>query len=243
MFDLTGKKALVTGSSQGIGKSLAKCLAAQGATVYVHASSSLDKAKKAASEMTGDVKCVVANLAKPEEVESLYAQTGDLDILVLNASVQFRNPWDKVTPEEIETQLQVNFKASYRLIQLYEPHMKEAGFGRIVTVGSVQQYRPHKDMPIYAASKCAVMSLVTNLAKQLAPFGITVNNMSPGVIATPRNADALADPEYNAKVMQGIPMGFAGSDSDCDGAVLLLCSPEGRYITGIDLVVDGGMKL
>ena len=98
MFDLTGKKALVTGSSQGIGKSLAKCLAAQGATVYVHASSSLDKAKKAASEMTGDVKCVVANLAKPEEVESLYAQTGDLDILVLNASVQFRNPWDKELP-------------------------------------------------------------------------------------------------------------------------------------------------
>lgn len=243
MFDLTGKKALVTGSSQGIGKSLAKCLAAHGATVYVHASSSMEKAKKAASEMTGDVRCVVANLANPEEVENLYKSTGELDILVLNASVQFRNPWDKVTAEEIETQLQVNFKASYRLIQLYAEHMKSNNYGRIVTVGSVQQYKPHKDMPIYAASKAAQMSIVTNLAKQLAPFGITVNNMSPGVIATPRNADALADDEYRAKVLAGIPVGFAGDETACDGAVLLLCAEESKYITGIDLVVDGGMKL
>lgn len=243
MFDLTGKTALVTGSSQGIGKSLAKCLAERGAKVFVHASSSLEKAKRAAGEMNGDVSCVVANLAKPEEVESLYRQTGDIDILVLNASVQYRNPWDSVTAEEIETQLQVNFKASYRLIQLYGKSMKENGFGRIVTVGSVQQYKPHKDMPIYAASKAAQYNMVTNLAKQLAPFGITVNNMSPGVVATPRNHDALADDKYRAKVLAGIPAGYAGDEGVCDGAVLLLCSDEGRYITGIDLVVDGGMKL
>ena len=243
MFDLTGKTALVTGSSQGIGKAIATLLAKQGAKVFVHASSSLEKAQKAAAEMNGDTVCVVGNLANPEEVEGLYKQTGDVDILVCNASVQYRNPWDNVTPEEIETQLQVNFKATYRLIQLYVPKMKEKGFGRVITVGSVQQYKPHKDMPIYAASKCAVMSLVENLGKQFAPFGITVNNMSPGVIATPRNADALADAEYSKKVMAGIPMGFAGEDKDCAPAVLLLASEEGRYITGIDLVVDGGMKL
>lgn len=243
MFDLTGKKALVTGSSQGIGKAIAALLAERGATVYVQASKSMEKAQKAALGMKGITFCVTADLSKPEEVEELYNKTGDVDILVLNASVQFRNPWDKVTPEEIETQLQVNFKSTYRLIQLYAPHMKEQKWGRIVTVGSVQQYKPHKDMPIYAASKAANMNLVTNLAKQFAPFGVTVNNMAPGVIATPRNADALADPEYCKKVMEGIPMGFAGNAEDCAPAVLLLCSEEGRYITGIDLTVDGGMKL
>ena len=243
MFDLTGKTALVTGSSQGIGKAIANLLAKQGAKVFVHASRSMEKAQRAASEMVGETVCVVGDLSKPEEVEGLYSQTGDIDILVCNASVQFRNPWDCVTPEEIETQLQVNFKATYRLIQLYAPKMKENGYGRIVTVGSVQQYQPHKDMPIYAASKCAVMSLVENLAKQFAPFGVTVNNMAPGVIATPRNEAALSDEEYAKKVMAWIPMGYAGLAEDCAPAVLLLCSDEGRYITGLDLVVDGGMKL
>ena len=121
--------------------------------------------------------------------------------------------------------------------------MKEKGWGRIVTVGSVQQNVPHKDMPMYAASKCAIMSLVENLAKQFAPFGITVNNMAPGVIDTPRNAGALSNPEYNKKVMAGIPMGYAGKPEDCAPAVLLLCSDEGRYITGANRDVDGGMKL
>ena len=87
------------------------------------------------------------------------------------------------------------------------------------------------------------MNLVENLAKQLAPFGITVNNLAPGVIETPRNEKVLADKDYNKIVMQGIPMGYAGKADDLSGAALLLCSDEGRYITGIDLVVDGGMKL
>ena len=121
--------------------------------------------------------------------------------------------------------------------------MAQNKWGRIVTVGSVQQHRPHKDMAIYAASKCAQMSIVKNLAKQVAPYGVTVNNLPPGVIATPRNADALADEEYAKKVLAGIPMGYAGAAEDMVAAPLLLCSDEGRYITGIDLVVDGGMSL
>ena len=98
-------------------------------------------------------------------------------------------------------------------------------------------------MAVYAASKAAQMSLVTNLAKQLAPFGITVNNLSPGVILTPRNEDALNDSEYKKQVLSGIPCGFAGTAEDCAAPVLLLASSEGRYITGCDLVADGGMRL
>ncbi len=242
MFDLKNKKALVTGSTQGIGFAIAKCLAEHGATVYVHGATSAEKSRAAAAQIPGSIP-VVQNLAAEDCAERLYEMTGDVDILVLNASVQFRNPWANVTAEEIDTQVRVNFKSSYELIQKYEPNMQAQTWGRIVTVGSVQQYKPHRDMPIYAATKCAQMSLVTNLAKQLAPYGITVNNMAPGVIDTPRNEAALADVEYSKKVMEGIPAGYAGTPDDCAAGVLLLVSDEGRYITGTDLIIDGGMHL
>lgn len=121
--------------------------------------------------------------------------------------------------------------------------MIKKGWGRIVTVGSVQQEKPHKDMLIYAASKAAQLNMVKNLAKQFAPFGVTVNNVAPGVIATPRNEEALSNKDYAKKVLEGIPCGYAGEAGDCAGGILLLCSDEGRYITGENLIIDGGMKL
>ncbi len=242
MFDLTGKTALVTGSTQGIGFAIAKCLSEHGAKVFVHGASNMEKCKRASEQIKNSVP-VCANLSEDGCIDKLYRATGDVDILVLNASVQIRNAWDKITSDELDVQIRTNFKSSFEAIQKYAKKMQENKWGRIVTVGSVQQYKPHKDMAIYAASKSAQMSLVTNLAKQLAPFGITVNNLAPGVIATPRNEEALADKEYNKLVMQGIPMGYAGDAEDMSGAALLLCSDAGRYITGIDLVVDGGMKL
>lgn len=242
MFDLTGKKALVTGSTQGIGFAAARCLSEYGAKVYVHGGTSMEKCKAAAAQIPGS-EPVCVSLSEKDAAAKLYQATGDVDILVLNASVQFRKKWDEITEEEMEEQLTVNFKNSFKLIQLYAPYMKDQHWGRIVTVGSVQQYKPHKDMAVYAASKAAQMNLVTNLAKQLACHGITINNMAPGVIATPRNDAALSDASYVAQVMAGIPAGYAGTAKDCAGAILLLCSEAGRYINGIDLVVDGGMHL
>ena len=243
MFDLAGKRALVTGSTQGIGRAVAAALAEAGAQVIVHGSTSLEKCQRAAEQIPGKTETALEDLSEEGCADRLYKQTGDVDILVLNASVQVRKAWDEITPEEFDRQIQTNLKASLFLIQRYAPYMRKKGWGRIVTVGSVQQYKPHKDMAVYAASKCAQMSLVCNLAGQLAAEGITVNNLSPGVIATPRNEDALNDAAYARKIMEGIPMGFAGGAQDCAGAVLLLCSEEGRYITGTDLVEDGGMHL
>lgn len=248
MFNLKGKRALVTGSTQGIGFAIAKCLAAQGAEVIIHGATSIEKCRAAAEKISAELgiampALIVADLSKPDGAENLYNAVGDVDILILNASIQYRKKWIEITPEEMETQLQTNFKSSLRLIQLMEPHMEKNAWGRIVTVGSVQQYKPHRDMAVYASSKAAQMNLVTNLAKQLAPLGITINNLSPGVIATPRNDAALADPDYSKLVLAGIPAGYAGTAEDCAGAALLLSSDEGRYITGVDLVVDGGMKL
>jgi len=246
MFNLTGKVAVATGASQGIGEAIARGLAKQGAKVYVTGATSIEKCKKVTDSINAEGGCaipIVCDLSKPDAAKEMHRLTGDADILVLNASVQFRKGWQSITAEEIDTQLTVNFKASFQAIQEYEPYMAQNKWGRIVTVGSVQQYRPHKDMAIYAASKCAQMSIVKNLAKQVAADGVTINNLSPGAIATPRNADALADEEYAKKVYAGIPMGFAGAAEDMVGAALLLCSNEGRYITGTDLIVDGGMSL
>ena len=242
MFDLNGKTALVTGSTQGIGYAVAAAYVKAGAKVYVHCSSDIEKAKRTASEI-GAFGAVTADLSDLDKTARLFEKTGAVDILFLNASVQVRKKWYEVSPEEARRQLAVNFESTLMLMQKYYPAMKEKGWGRIITVGSVQQYRPHKDMCVYAASKSAVMNLVENVASQIACEGITVNNISPGVIATPRNADALSDEQYRKAVMSKIPAGYAGEPFDIAGAALLLASEEGRYITGIDLTVDGGMKL
>ena len=242
MFDLTGKKALVTGSTQGIGRAIAATLVRAGAEVFVHCSADKEKADRIAAEI-GAAHAVAADLSFENAADVLFLQTGPVDILVTNASVQYRRPWNEIGDEEFCTQVQVNLKSTLDLMQIYAEDMKKKGWGRILTIGSVQQTKPHKDMAVYAATKCAVMSLVQNVGKQLAPYGVTVNNLSPGVIATPRNDAALSDPEYRARVLAGIPAGFAGKAEDCAGGALLLCADEGRYITGTDLVIDGGMHL
>ena len=242
MFDLTGKTALVTGSTQGIGFEIAKALSEHGAKVFVHGATSIEKSR-AAAEKIKNAQAICVNLNSPDAAKKLYAETGDVDILVLNASVQYRTAWDEIADEEFDSQININLRSSLYAMQLYSKSMKEKGYGRILTIGSVQQYKPHKDMAVYAATKCAIMSIVQNIARQLAPYGITVNNISPGVIATPRNEGALRDKSYEKIVIAGIPMGRVGGADELSGAALLLCSDAGSYITGIDLTVDGGMKL
>ena len=242
MFNLKGKKALITGSTQGIGEAIAKTLASYGAEVFIHGGSKIEKVNKVASEIEG-AKGVCVNLLDKDAAEKIYAETGDVDILILNASLQIKKKWEEITDEDIYNQFDINVKSSFKLIQKYTPKMKENKWGRIITVGSVQQYKPHKEMAFYAATKSANMNIVTNLASQLAPFGITVNNIAPGVIATPRNDDALNDPEYSKIVLSKIPAGYAGESEDIAGGALLLSSDAGRYITGTDLIIDGGMHL
>lgn len=242
MFDLNGKKALVTGSAQGIGYAIVSCLAEHGATVFVHGARNIEKCRRAAANIPGS-QPIIADLSEAESCGNLYRQTGEVDILVLNASVQIRKPWNQITPEEFELQIRVNLLRTLELMQLYGNHMAKQGWGRIVAVGSVQQYKPHPEMGVYAATKDAQYNLVRNVAKQMAPHGVTINNMSPGVIATMRNEAVLSDPDYSKKVIAGIPCGYVGKAEDCCCGVLLLCSEEGRYITGTDLIIDGGMHL
>ncbi len=249
-FDLAGRRALVTGSSRGIGRAIAIALTETGATVALHASresAALDEALAEVRARQPDSVALVADLSHPASVAALVPaaieRLGGLDILVANASIQIRRPWADIPVEEALEQMQINFHATLALAQAAGPAMTDRGWGRILTVGSVQELAPHPDMAVYAASKAAQENLVRNLARQLARGGVTVNNLAPGVVLTDRNTAALADPDYAALVADRIPLGTFATPDDLAGAALLLCSDAGRYITGATIVVDGGLTL
>ena len=250
LFDLTGKTALVTGGGQGIGRTIVLALAENGANVIINYRSNQLLAEQTASEAAHYGKKV---WLWPFDLESDHVLEAYRDfvginnchaaILVANASLQIRRPWDEIDNVEFAQQINTNLRSTMQLIQGVTPYMRQCGWGRILNIGSVQQVRPHSQMCIYAASKSALVNLVKNLAPQLSPFGITINNLAPGVIATGRNEEALADPEYKKAIEAKIPVGYIGQPEDCAALALLLCSNAGRYITGADYLVDGGMGL
>ena len=240
------KKVLVTGSSRGIGRAIALRLANDGYFVYVHAAGNIEKAKETAEIITkngGKAEVVTADLCDIKQTQALANRVGDIDALILNASLQYRTPWAEISVDACYEQLNCNFVSSMLLIQSAVPNMKKNGWGRIVTIGSVQEAKPHPDMLVYSASKAAQTNMMQSLSLQLARDGITVNNVAPGVIYTDRNVKALSDPEYAKKVTDSIPAGFYGTPEDCAGIVSLLCSDEGRYITGQSIYVDGGKSV
>lgn len=250
LFNLQGKTALVTGGSQGIGKAISLALAEHGANIILNFRSGKELADQTTAEiMAMGVQCyqIQCDLSRLDSAKTIcrFLQENKLevDILVLNASVQIRNSWDSVTPEEYELQMNTNFRASLFLIQELYASMKQKQWGRILTVGSVQQLRPHQQMIVYSASKVAQVSMVKSLAPQFAPFGVTINNIAPGAISTGRNEEVLADAKYKAMVESRIPVGYVGEAEDCASLSLVLCSDAGRYITGQDMYVDGGMGL
>ena len=227
-FDLTGKTALVTGSTRGIGKAIGDAFEEYGAKVIRH-----------------DTK--VCDLSDPDAVDAFFdrleKESSLPDILVANASIQERMKWGEFTMEEARKEAQVNYLATLRMFQMAYPHMKERGWGRLITVGSVQERRPHPEMIGYAATKGAQENMVRNIARQVAKEGITVNNICPGVFFTDRNKDALGDPVYAKRVTDAIPMHDYAVPEDAAGAALLLASDAGRYITGSTIMVDGGLSL
>lgn len=240
------KRALVTGASRGIGRAIAIALAEDGYEVILHCVNGVQKAEKVKSVIEnagGKAMILTADLCDLTQTKALGQQMGDVDVLVLNASLQIRKPWQEITVEESYTQLNCNFLSSMLLIQSAAPYMKQQKWGRIVTIGSVQEAKPHPDMLIYASAKAAQTAMVKSLALQLAEDGVTVNNVAPGVIYTDRNRDVLADLDYAKKVTDSIPMGFYGEAEDCAGIVRLLCSEQGRYITGQNIFVDGGKSV
>lgn len=245
-YSVKGHLALVTGSSRGIGSAIALELARGGADVIVHCSHPSEQAEDIAAQiraMGRSSTVIAADLTQEEGIRSLAAACRDVDILVLNASLQIKKDWQDITQEDYIRQTNCNYYASLVLMQAVVPAMEAKGWGRIVTIGSVQELKPHPQMLVYSSSKCAQTGLMRSLAGQLASKGITVNNVAPGVIYTDRNKEALSDEAYARKVSASIPAGFYGEKEDLAGIVRLLCSDFGRYITGQNIFVDGGKSL
>jgi 3-oxoacyl-[acyl-carrier protein] reductase len=244
MFDLTGKKALVTGATGGIGGAIAHALHARGATVTLSGTrrAALDGLASALAER---VHIVEANLADKESVEALVPSAESamegLDILVNNAGVTRDNLFLRMKDEEWDTVLAVNLTAAFRLSRAAVKGMMRRRYGRIVNIGSVVGTTGNPGQGNYAASKAGLVGMTKALAAEVASRNITVNCVAPGFIASPMT-DALNEKQRDA-ILGTIPAGRLGQGEEVAAAVLYLASGEAGYVTGHTLHVNGGMAM
>jgi len=253
MFDLTGKTALVTGASRGLGKGIARCLAAAGADVAVNYLGSKEKALSTAEEIRrlGRKAFVAqADIGREDEVMRLFAairaEFGGLDILVNNAGVNSDYDITTLTLEEWERILHSNLTGNFLCAKYAVEIMKERKYGRIVQISSVvgEQGALYGQVH-YAATKGGQLGFTKTLARSVASYGITVNAVAPGVHMTEQVESVLGSsgsPRIE-RVIKGIPLGSLGSAEDIGWAVVFLASKEAGYITGATLDVNGGLYM
>ena len=244
MFDLTGRKALVTGATGGLGQAIARSLHAQGA--HVALSGTRQAALEAlAAELGERASPVVADLADKESVEGLVpaaeAAIGPLDILVNNAGITRDNLFMRMKDEEWEQVLAVNLTAAFRLSRAAVKGMMRRRFGRIVNIGSVVGSTGNPGQGNYAAAKAGLVGLTKALAAEVASRGITVNCVAPGFIASPMT-DALNEKQREG-ILTRVPAGRLGEGAEVAAACLYLASAEAGYVTGHTLHVNGGMAM
>ncbi len=245
MFDLTGMTALVTGASGGIGSSIARGLAAQGARLAVSGSNA-EKLAAFRDSLGGDHVAVPANLSDPVAVDALVpaaaeALGGRLDILVNNAGVTRDNLAMRMKDEEWQQVIQVNLEAAFRLIRAAAKPMMKQRFGRVISITSVVGQTGNPGQANYAASKAGLVGMSKALAQELASRNITVNCVAPGFI---RSAMTDVLPEAQKTALLGkIPAGDLGTGEDIAAAVVYLASKEAGYVTGQTLHVNGGMAM
>lgn len=249
MGGLHGRVALVTGAARGIGLAVASELARAGVHAVLHdRDAAANEAARLPLHAAGlKASGLIADLADPAMPgrmrDDLNAQGLVPDILVLCASAEIREQWDIVSDRALAVQSEVNLHATLRLIQAFLPGMITSGFGRVIAIGSVQEARPNADCLYYAATKVAQTSMILNLARTVRAPDVTFNVIKPGAILTDRNRAVLADPVYEAAVLERVPLGRIGAPRDCAGVALLLCRDEGAYINGAEIAVDGGLRL
>jgi 3-oxoacyl-[acyl-carrier protein] reductase len=244
MLDLSGRKALVTGATGGIGGSIARALHAQGATVALSGTRRSALEELAAS--LGDrVHVVEANLSDKDSVEALVpaaekAMDG-LDILVNNAGVTKDNLFMRMKDEEWDTVIAVNLTASFRLSRAAVKNMMRRRYGRIINIGSVVGSTGNPGQGNYAASKAGLIGMTKALAAEVASRSITVNCVAPGFIESPMT-DVLNEKQREG-ILGTIPMGRLGQGGEIASAVVYLASTEAGYVTGHTLHVNGGMAM
>jgi len=248
MFDLSGMTALVTGASGGIGSSIARALAAQGARLALSGSNSA-KLRAFRDELNADyghdhveITCDLSNTTQVEELVPAAVDTlGQLDILVNNAGITRDNLAMRMKDEEWADVIRINLEAAFRLMRGASKTMMKARFGRIVTITSIVGATGNPGQVNYAAAKGGLVAMSKSLAQELASRGVTVNCVAPGFIRTAMT-DVLPDAQKDA-LNARIPMGRMGEGTDIGAAVAFLASKEAGYITGQTLHVNGGMAM
>ncbi len=242
MFRLTGKTALVTGATGGIGSEIAKALAKQGAKLVL-SSTREEKLKELADEIGGDVKYLACNLSDSVAVDALFDQAeelvGQIDILVCNAGITKDNLVLRMKNEDFDQVLDVNLKSTFILNRNAVKKMMRRKYGRIINITSVVAVTGNPGQCNYVASKAGMIGMSKSMAQEIGSRGITINCVAPGFIESPMT-DVLTDPQRET-ILSKIPAGKMGVASDIAKSVAFLASDDAGYITGHTLHVNGGM--
>lgn len=244
MFDLTGKTALITGASGGIGAEIARALHAAGATVALSGTRQ-DPLDQLAASLGERAHVLTCNLSNPEEVEGLVKRAvdamGSVDVLVNNAGITRDGLAMRMSDSDWQSVIDVNLTATFRLCRAAIRGMMKARWGRIVNISSVVGAIGNGGQANYAASKAGMVGMSKSLAAEVASRGITINCVAPGFITTAMT-DKLND-DQKSKLLTQVPAGRMGEASEIAAAVLYLSSPEAGYVTGATLHVNGGMAM
>ncbi len=248
MFDLTGRVALVTGTSRGLGQSFARSLARCGADLILTSRKQQDLLPFQEEIRAMGRKVVALELDVRDEVsiakmaEQAQAAFGAIDILVNNAGCNVRKPALEVSWQDWNRVLDTNLRGSFFVAKAIAPQMIARGYGRIVNIGSVTSVFGYAGLAPYTASRGGIRQLTMSLADEWGRHGITVNCLAPGWFKTEQNKVLYEDPEWVEYLCERIPLKRPGAPGDLDGAIVFLASEESRYVTGQTLLVDGGIS-
>jgi glucose 1-dehydrogenase len=255
---LRGQKALVTGASSGIGRSVAVYLAREGADVVVNYAGSEDAAREVVETITeggGRAIAIQADVSREDQVQAMFRRMletfGTIDILINNAGIQQDAPFDEMTLAQWQKVIDVNLTGQFLCAREAIREFKRRGVvpavsaaaGKIIGISSVHEVIPWAGHVNYAASKGGVMLMNKSIAQEVAPYRIRVNSVSPGAIRTPINRPAWETPEAYRKLLELIPYNRIGEPEDVARTVAWLASDDADYITGVSLFADGGMTL
>ena len=244
--NLQGKVALITGASKGLGRAMALALAGAGARLAL-VSRDMDKLNETAAavrELGAEAEVFKADVSSEAEVLQLAtdvaAKMGKVQILINNAGVNVRKSITEFTLDEWNYVLNTNLTAVFLMCRSFVPHMQGTGYGRILNMTSIMSHVSLPGRAAYSSSKAALLGLTRALALELATEGINVVGISPGPFATEMNTVLMQNPEANAQFLSSIPVGRWGKVEDIGKLALFLCSDDASFITGTDILIDGG---